>query len=99
MVDEFDARRAVVVEELNSVPGFRCVMPAGAFYAFPNIEGTGHSSQALQDKLLEDVGVATVAGTSFGSYGQGYLRISYANSTENIRTAIGRMRDVLRHPG
>ncbi len=95
MVDEFDARRAVVVEELNSVPGFRCVMPAGAFYAFPNIEGTGHSSQALQDKLLEDVGVATVAGTSFGSSGQGYLRISYANSTENIRTAIGRMRDVL----
>ena len=95
MVTEFDSRRTVVVEELNAVPGFRCVQPAGAFYAFPNIDGTGFSSETLQDKLLEEVGVATVAGTSFGSYGQGYLRISYANSTENIRTAIARIRDLL----
>ncbi len=95
MVSEFDSRRSVVVEELNAVPGFRCVQPAGAFYAFPNIDETGFSAQALQDKLLEEVGVATVAGTSFGSYGQGYLRISYANSTENIRSAIARIRDLL----
>ena len=95
MVSEFDSRRSVVVEELNAVPGFRCVQPAGAFYAFPNIDETGFSAQALQDKLLEEVGVATVAGTSFGSYGQGYLRISYANSTENIRRAIARIRSLL----
>ena len=95
MVAEFESRRSVVVDELNSVPGFRCVKPVGAFYAFPNIDETGFSAVALQDKILEEVGVATVAGTSFGSYGQGYLRISYANSTENIRSAIARIRDLL----
>jgi len=95
MVEEFAARRTVVVDELNGVPGFSCVEPAGAFYAFPNITATGFSAPQLQDKLLEEAGVATVAGTSFGAYGQDYLRISYANSTENIREAVGRIRRLL----
>ena len=81
MVDEFDRRRAVIVDELNAIPGFRCVQPGGAFYAFPNIEGTGRSSRELQDELLSEVGVAIISGTSFGIHGEGYLRFSYAAST------------------
>lgn len=95
MVAAFDERRKVVVKELNSIPGFRCIEPGGAFYAFPNITGTGTGSQKLQDLLLEEVGVATVAGTSFGAYGEGYLRISYANSVEKIREAMERIRTFL----
>lgn len=95
MVKAFDERRRVIVGELNQIPGFRCVEPGGAFYAFPNIEGTGMSAKALQTKLLEDAGVAVIAGTSFGAYGEGYLRFSYANSTENIREAIRRIKDML----
>jgi len=95
MVAAFDARRRVVVEELNAIPGFRCGMPGGAFYAFPNITGTGHSAKQLEILLLEEAGVATVAGTSFGDYGEGFLRISYANSTENIREAAARMKQQL----
>ena len=67
----------------------------GAFYAFPNIEGTGYSANALQNKLLEEVGVAVIAGTSFGALGENYLRVSYANSIDNIKLAIERMREVL----
>jgi aspartate/methionine/tyrosine aminotransferase len=70
-------------------------MPGGAFYTFPNITGTGKSSRELQDLFLEKAGVATVSGTSFGEFGEGYLRFSYANSTENIREAVQRMKDVL----
>ena len=88
MVAAFDERRKVVVEELNSIPGFRCIEPGGAFYAFPNITGTGLGARELQDLLLEETGVATVSGTSFGAYGEGYLRFSYANSIENIREAM-----------
>ena len=95
MVAAFDERRSVIVEELNAIPGFQCPMPGGAFYTFPNITGTGKSSRELQDLFLEKAGVATVSGTSFGEFGEGYLRFSYANSTENIREAVQRMKDVL----
>lgn len=95
MVKAFDERRRVIVGELNQIPGFRCVEPGGAFYAFPNIEGTGLSAKALQTRLLEEAGVAVIAGTSFGAYGEGYLRFSYANSTENIREAIRRIKEML----
>ena len=95
MVAAFDERRGVIVEELNSIPGFECPMPGGAFYTFPNITGTGKSSRELQDLFLEKVGVATVSGTSFGEFGEGYLRFSYANSTDNIREAVRRIKEVL----
>jgi aspartate/methionine/tyrosine aminotransferase len=95
MVDAFDERRRVIVSELNQIEGFRCVDPGGAFYAFPNIEGTGKSARALQNLLLEEAGVATVAGTAFGDYGEGYIRFSYANSVENIREAVKRIKKCL----
>ncbi|MDP6707299.1 MAG: pyridoxal phosphate-dependent aminotransferase [Alphaproteobacteria bacterium] len=95
MVSAFDARRQVILDALNSIPGFRCVRPGGAFYAFPNIEGTGFGAQALQERLLEEAGVAVIAGTSFGAFGEGYLRFSYAASTEDIQEAIGRIRTLL----
>ena len=95
MVAAFDERRRVIVPELNQIPGFRCVDPGGAFYAYPNIEGTGVDARTLQNKLLDEAGVATVAGTSFGDYGEGYIRFSYANSIENIREAIRRVKECL----
>ena len=95
MVAEFDKRREVIVRELNELPGVRCADAAGAFYAFPNIEGTGLTSRQAQDRFLDEAGVATVAGTSFGAWGEGYLRFSYANSTDNILTALGRIRALL----
>ena len=95
MVAAFDARRRVMVDALNALPGLRCPEPGGAFYAFPSIAGTGMTSRQLQDRLLEKVGVATIAGTSFGAGGEGYLRLSCANSTDNIREAIRRIGTVL----
>ncbi len=95
MVAEFDKRREVIVRELNGLPGFRCADAAGAFYAFPNIEGTGMTARQAQDRFLNEAGVATVAGTSFGAMGEGYIRFSYANSTENILEAISRIREIL----
>ncbi len=95
MVAAFDKRREVIVRELNALPGVRCADAAGAFYAFPNIEGTGLTSKQAETRLLEEAGVATVSGTSFGAWGEGYLRFSYANSTENILEAISRMRALL----
>ncbi len=95
MVAEFDNRRQIIVAELNNLPGVRCADAAGAFYAFPNIEGTGLTSREAQDRFLNEVGVATIAGTSFGAWGEGYLRFSYANSKENILEAIGRIRTLL----
>ncbi|MGO8868606.1 MAG: pyridoxal phosphate-dependent aminotransferase [Alphaproteobacteria bacterium] len=92
MVKAFDERRRVIVRALNQLPGFRCVEPGGAFYAFPNIAGTGFDARTLEQKLLEEAGVAIIAGTSFGRYGEGYVRFSYANSTENIERAIQRIR-------
>jgi len=97
MVAAFDERRRVIVPELNQIPGFRCVDPGGAFYAYPNIEGTGFDSRTLQSKLLEEAGVATVAGPSFGDYCEGYIRFSYANSVENIREAIRRVKQCLQN--
>ena len=95
MVQAFDDRRRVIVPALNQIPGFRCVNPGGAFYAFPNISGTGMSARDLQDKLLSEAGVATVAGTSFGDFGEGYIRFSYANSVDNIENALGRIASLL----
>jgi aspartate aminotransferase len=91
MVRAFDERRKVIVPALNQLPGVTCVEPGGAFYAFPNITGTGMSAKALQNAMLEEAGVATVAGTSFGIHGEGYIRFSYANSVENIKAAIERV--------
>jgi aspartate/methionine/tyrosine aminotransferase len=92
MLRTFDERRKLIVKLLNEVPGFSCIMPKGAFYAFPNISGTGMKSKQLEELLLEEAGVATVAGTSFGHLGEGYIRFSYASSTENIIEAIGRVK-------
>jgi len=95
MIDEFRARRRLVVEGLNALPGVSCVQPAGAFYAFPNITRTGLSARELQDRLLNEAGVALLAGTAFGAHGEGYVRVSYANSQENLRAALAHMGDLL----
>ena len=95
MVRAFDERRKVIVPLLNQLPGFSCVDPGGAFYAFPNITGTGKTGRELQDLMLEKAGVATVAGTAFGVCGEGYVRFSYANSTENIKAAIQRIGNLM----
>jgi aspartate aminotransferase len=96
MVAAFDERRRVIVPLLNQLPGFRCLDPGGAFYVFPNVAGTGINAKELQNKMLEKAGVATVAGTSFGIHGEGYIRFSYANSVDNIREAIKRIAALLR---
>ena len=96
MVSAFDERRRVIVAGLNSLPGVSCRTPIGAFYVFPNIRKTGLTARVLQDRLLEEVGVATVAGTSFGALGEGYIRFSYANSVENIEIALDRAAELLR---
>jgi len=98
MIAEFKRRRDFIVEGLNRLPGFRCLLPEGAFYAFPNIEGTGLDCKVLADRLLEEVGVACLAGTCFGKYGDGFLRFSYANSIENIACALERIEKFLRSP-
>jgi aspartate/methionine/tyrosine aminotransferase len=95
MIAEFDRRRKVVVEGLNKLPGVSCVTPKGAFYAFPNIKGTGWKAKELANTLLNDTGVVTIGGPDFGILGEGYLRLSYANSTENILKALDRMGDFL----
>jgi aspartate/methionine/tyrosine aminotransferase len=95
MVAAFDERRQFILDELNDIPGFRCARPAGAFYAFPNISGSGLAAKELQERLLEEAGVATVAGTSFGAMGEGFIRFSYANSVANIREAMTRIRTLL----
>jgi aspartate aminotransferase len=88
MVEEFKRRRDVIVPGLNAIDGIRCAMPRGAFYVFPNIEGTGMNERDLADYLMEEAGVAVLAGTSFGEYGRGFIRMSYANSIENIKKAL-----------
>ncbi len=95
MVAEFDKRRKIVVEELNKLPGVSCITPKGAFYAFPNVLGTGFKAKQLAARLLEEEGVATIGGPDFGILGEGYLRLCYANSAENIRRAIARMAEFL----
>ncbi|MGH9358732.1 MAG: pyridoxal phosphate-dependent aminotransferase [Terriglobia bacterium] len=91
MKEEFLRRRKVVVEGLNRIPGFRCAQPYGAFYAFPNISATGKSARDLADQLLAGAGVACLPGTAFGRSGEGFLRISFANSIENIQRALDRI--------
>ncbi len=95
MLREFRTRRDAVVEGLNALPGISCVTPRGAFYAFPNVSGTGLPAKALADRLLDEAGVAVLAGTAFGAHGEGYLRLSYANSLENIHTALEAMDSLL----
>jgi aspartate aminotransferase len=92
MVAEFRRRRDAIVKGLNEIPGFRCTVPDGAFYVFPNVSGTGVPSRELADMLLNDAGVACLSGTAFGSYGDGYLRFSYAASLDNIEEALSRIR-------
>jgi aspartate/methionine/tyrosine aminotransferase len=91
MLAEFRDRRELMVDGLNQIKGFRCQKPRGAFYVFPNVEGTGWPSKKLADALLADAGVACLSGTSFGSFGEGYIRFSIANSLENIQKALDRV--------
>ncbi len=95
MVAEFKRRRDAFIAGLNTIRGFRCQVPQGAFYAFPNIEGTGRTSKQLADELLYEAGVACLNGGSFGEFGNGYIRFSYANSFENLMEAVDRMRRYL----
>ncbi len=95
MLSEFRARRDLIVAGLNELPGVECATPQGAFYAFPRITDTGHTSKVLADLLLEEAGVASLSGTGFGKYGEGHLRFSYANSRENISKALERIAEVL----
>lgn len=92
MVQEFKKRREVIIEGLNAIPKISCKKPSGAFYVFPNITQTGWNSQKLADHILTDAGVAVLSGTSFGAFGEGYLRLSYANSVENIKKGLDRIR-------
>jgi aspartate aminotransferase len=95
MMAEFDRRRTLVVEGLNALPGVSCIRPKGAFYAFPNVSETGWKAKALASALLEEAGVATIGGPDFGIHGEGYIRLSYANSAENIARALQRMGEFL----
>ncbi|MDC1274900.1 pyridoxal phosphate-dependent aminotransferase [Planktomarina temperata] len=100
MVAQFDARRKSVVTQLNDIPGVSCITPKGAFYAFPNVSQTGWKAKQLASELLEQTGVATIGGPDFGTLGEGYIRISYANSQENITRALTRMKEFLaQNPG
>jgi aspartate/methionine/tyrosine aminotransferase len=98
MVEEFRARRSLVVDGLNSIPGIDCRLPAGAFYAFPDISGTGLDGATLADRLLDETGVCVLAGTAFGEIGRDHVRISYANSRENLLEALERIRGFLAAP-
>jgi aspartate/methionine/tyrosine aminotransferase len=95
VVNEYQHRRDIIVEGLNMLPGVSCQRPQGAFYAFPNIKEHGKSSKEMANYILEEAGVALLPGSAFGAYGEGYLRLSYANSVENIRKALARMEAVL----
>ncbi|MFN3482956.1 MAG: aminotransferase class I/II-fold pyridoxal phosphate-dependent enzyme, partial [Rhabdaerophilum calidifontis] len=91
MVEEFDRRRRALVAGLNALPNVTCLTPRGAFYAYPNIKATGFRAKVLAAALLEEAGVATIGGPDFGIHGEGYIRLSYANSLENIERALARM--------
>jgi len=96
MVAEFKRRREVIVSGLNNIKGITCRKPRGAFYVFPNITETGMNCNKLSDYLLNNAGVAVLSGTSFGQYGEGYLRLSFANSIENIKKALDRISEALK---
>jgi len=93
MIDEFNKRKNLIVEKTNNIPGMHCQMPQGAFYTMPNIKETNLSSKEMETLLLEKLKIATVAGTSFGEYGEGYIRFSYANSQKNILKALNRIHE------
>lgn len=95
MMQEFEKRRNFIVNGLNQIPGISCKKPQGAFYVFPNIKAIGRSSEELADYFLNKAGVALLPGTAFGQYGEGYLRISYANSLENIKEALKRIKEAI----
>jgi aspartate/methionine/tyrosine aminotransferase len=99
MVAEFHRRRDLIVDGLNDLPGVSCVMPRGAFYAFPNVSAVPLAAAELADRLLEEAGVACLSGTAFGTHGEGFLRFSYANSLENIHLALDRIRAALPSAG
>ncbi len=94
MVAEFRRRRDAICGGLNEVPGFRCAVPGGAFYAFANVTGTGMGSKELADLLLYEAGVSCLDGACFGEYGNGYIRFSYANSLENLEEAVSRIQQM-----
>ncbi len=96
MIAEFDKRRKIVTDGLNKLPGVSCIVPKGAFYAFPNVSKTGWKAKPLANALLDEAGVAIIGGPDFGILGEGYVRLSYANSTENILKALGRMDEFLK---
>ncbi len=96
IVAEFKRRRDVIVEGFNRIPGMSCVTPGGAFYAFPNVSKCGVPSDELADRLLNEAGVACLTGTSFGAYGEGYLRFSYATALDQIKEALDRVEDLMR---
>jgi len=96
---EFRRRRDFIVENLRQIPGFTCVRPRGAFYVFPNIVGTGHSSKSLADHLLDEAGVACLSGTAFGEFGEGHVRFSYANSMDNLAEALKRIKGWVENHG
>jgi len=93
MVAAFRARRDVIVEGLESIPGVTCATPQGAFYVFPNVKALGVPSSVLAARLLDEAGVACLSGTAFGAWGEGYIRLSYANSVDNIKAALKSMAD------
>ena len=98
MVDEYRHRRDVLVDGLNAIPGIRCHRPGGAFYVFPNVEGTGWDHKELADALLARAGVAVLPGTAFGSMGKGYIRLSYAQSVDNLTEGMRRIGEFLAEP-
>ena len=95
VVEEFRRRRDLIVDGMNSIPGFSCHKPLGAFYVFPNVTKTGIDSKTLANKILNEGGVACLSGHTFGKYGDGYVRFSYANSMQNIEKGIERIRKLL----
>ena len=96
MTQEFAARRRLITDGLRSIPGIKCPEPEGAFYAFPRIAETGLSSAEFEDRALSEAGVALLSGSAFGEYGEGYVRLSYANSQENIQKAVDRLDRLVR---
>jgi aspartate/methionine/tyrosine aminotransferase len=96
MVAEYRRRRDRIVAGLNAIPGFRCREPQGAFYVFPNVSGLGLSSDAFAERILRQAGVALLPGTAFGANGEGYLRLSYATSMENLERALERLEGFVR---
>ena len=99
MVAKFRRRRDIIVAGLNDIPGITCLEPQGAFYAFPNIDGTGFGERELADRLLTEAGVAVLPGTAFGEAGKGYIRIAYTQSEDELKNGLQRIRDfVAAHP-